>query len=107
MNLSMSTSGANDDNLGADTHHADESLARSITKTLSYRVFVLVLDFSTIYFFTHKLSVAVGFTVVSNLYTTFAYFFHERVWDKIKWGRRISVRSTEGIAPPTASNGGT
>jgi uncharacterized membrane protein len=75
--------------VGPETHHADESLARSLVKTLSYRAFVLILDFSTIYLFTHKLSVAVGFTVVSNAYTTVAYLVHERVWDKVRWGRRI------------------
>jgi uncharacterized membrane protein len=89
---------------GSDTHHADESLARSLVKTLSYRAFVLILDFSTIYFFTHKLSVAVGFTVVSNVYTTVAYLLHERVWDKVKWGRRIFARADDGMA--TANQAG-
>jgi len=86
----------------SETHHARESLARSIVKTLSYRVLVLVLDFSTIYLFTHKLSVAVGFTLVSNAYTTVAYFLHERVWDKIKWGRRLSFRTARRGALPDA-----
>jgi uncharacterized membrane protein len=83
--------------VGQDTHHAEESLARSIVKTLSYRVFILILDFATIYLFTHKLSVAIGFTVVSNVYTTLAYLLHERVWDRVKWGRRIFSRTHDGI----------
>ena len=85
------------------TRHARESLARSIVKTLSYRVLVLILDFSTIYLFTHRLSVAVGFTVVSNTYTTVAYLLHERVWDKIKWGRRLSLPTEGRGAIPDAS----
>ncbi len=80
--------------LGHDTHHADETLARSIVKTLSYRGVVLALDFATIYLFTRKLSVAVGFTLVSNAYTTAAYLVHERVWDRVKWGRRIFLRDS-------------
>jgi hypothetical protein len=39
-----------------ETHGADETFARSIVKTLSYRLFVLVLDFTAIYLFTHRLS---------------------------------------------------
>ena len=78
------------------THHTDETVARSIVKTVTYRVFVLTLDFSTIYLFTRKLSVAVGFTVISNLYTTAGYLIHERIWDRITWGRRILSRIVGG-----------
>lgn len=68
-------------------HHTKELLKRSLVKTISYRAVILVLDFTSIYFFTHQIKVAVGFMVVSNIYTTLAYFFHERIWDKIKWGK--------------------
>ncbi|MFI5136457.1 MAG: DUF2061 domain-containing protein [Sphingobacteriales bacterium] len=71
------------------THQVTETLGRSVVKTISYRVVILILDFTTIYFFTGKIKVAIGFTVVSNLYTTIGYFFHERIWDKIKWGKII------------------
>jgi adenylylsulfate kinase len=57
-------------------------------KTISYRVIIIILDFTTIYLFTGRLKVALGFTVVSDLYTTIAYYFHERFWDKIKWGKK-------------------
>ena len=71
------------------THHAEETLTRSIAKTLSYRVLILICDFTTIYLFTGKIKVAAGFTIVSNVYTTIGYFIHERIWDKIKWGKNI------------------
>jgi len=64
-----------------------ETLRRSVIKTISYRVIILILDFSSIYLFTGKLNIALGFMVVSNIYTTVIYFFHERVWDKIQWGK--------------------
>jgi len=64
-----------------------ETLRRSVVKTISYRVVILILDFATIYLFTGKIKVALGFTIVSNVYTTICYFFHERVWDKITWGK--------------------
>jgi len=38
--------------------------------------------------------VAFGFMIVSNIYTTLAYFFHERIWGKIKWGK-IIYKKTE------------
>ena len=75
--------------LSAESHHSRETLTRSVVKTLTYRVLIMILDFSTIYLFTGKAKVAVGFMVVSNLYTTVGYFLHERLWDRIKWGKAI------------------
>jgi len=70
-------------------HHSLETLKRSIVKTVSYRVVILILDFASIYLFTGQIKVALGFMIVSNIYTSVAYFFHERIWDKIKWGKAI------------------
>jgi len=41
---------------------------------------ILILDFVSIYLFTGKIKVAFGFMIVSNIYTTLAYFFHERIY---------------------------
>ncbi|HRI60433.1 MAG TPA: DUF2061 domain-containing protein [Saprospiraceae bacterium] len=75
--------------LHPEIHHATETLRRSILKTVSYRVVILLLDFVSIYLFTGQVKVAFGFMIVSNIYTTLGYFFHERIWDKIKWGKTI------------------
>ena len=64
-----------------------ETGSRSIVKTISYRLIILILDFVSIYLFTGQIKVAFGFMIVSNIYTTIGYFFHERIWDKIKWGK--------------------
>jgi adenylylsulfate kinase len=77
------------------THHSEEKLSRSIVKTVSYRILILILDFTTIYLFTGKVKIAIGFMLVSNLYTTIGYFFHERIWDKIKWGKMIYKEGIE------------
>jgi uncharacterized membrane protein len=71
------------------TPHSEATFRRSIVKTISYRVIVVILDFVAIYLFTGKISVALGFTIVSNIYTTIVYFLHERIWDRIKWGKRV------------------
>ena len=77
------------------THHAEETLPRSIIKTVSYRMVILILDFTCIYLFTGQIKVAIGFTIVSNLYATIGYFIHERIWDKIKWGKIIHTKEDE------------
>jgi uncharacterized membrane protein len=59
---------------------------RSITKAVTYRLVIMVLDFATIYLFTGRVHIALGFMVASNIYTTVAYFIHERIWARIPWG---------------------
>ena len=59
---------------------------RSVVKALTYRAFIICLDFTAIYLFTHKVDVAIGFMIVSNIYTTVGYFLHERLWARIRWG---------------------
>jgi adenylylsulfate kinase len=63
---------------------------RSLVKALTYRVAIVCLDFTVIYLFTHKVDVALGFMILSNVYTTVGYFLHERIWEHIEWGRGAS-----------------
>ncbi|NTW55958.1 MAG: DUF2061 domain-containing protein [Chlorobiaceae bacterium] len=62
------------------------TLKRSLVKAFTYRIFIVCLDFLTIYLFTGKVRLALGFMIVSNIYTTLGYFLHERVWSRIRWG---------------------
>ena len=61
-------------------------LRRSLIKAVTYRILIMCLDFVTIYAFTGMVRVAIGFMIVSNIYTTVAYILHERLWARIKWG---------------------
>jgi adenylylsulfate kinase len=62
------------------------SRKRSLVKALTYRVFIICLDFVVIYLLTGKATVAAGFMLVSNIYTTIGYVLHERLWAGIRWG---------------------
>jgi uncharacterized membrane protein len=59
---------------------------RSVVKAITYRGVIVVLDFVVIYLLTGKVATAAGFMIISNIYTTVAYFLHERVWSGLKWG---------------------
>ena len=62
------------------------SARRSVAKAVTYRILIMSLDFLTIYLFTRTVRIALGFMIVSNLYTTVGYFLHERAWAHIRWG---------------------
>jgi len=71
--------------------HHKETLGRSVAKTLAYRLMIIAMDFVAVYLFTGKVKIALGFMLVSNLYTTVAYFIHERIWNGIHWGKTACV----------------
>ena len=62
------------------------SKRRSVVKAVTYRIVIVCLDFAVIYLLTGKVETAAVFMIVSNVYTTVAYFVHERVWSRIGWG---------------------
>jgi uncharacterized membrane protein len=64
-----------------------ERWARSLTKAITYRVLILILDFTAIYLLTHRYDVAFGFMNISNIYTSLGYYAHERVWNHVAWGK--------------------
>lgn len=62
------------------------SARRSLIKAATYRIVIMCLDFGTLYLLTGTVHLAVGFMIASNIYTSIAYFAHERIWARIKWG---------------------
>ena len=48
---------------------------------------IVTLDITVIYILTRRLDAALGFALISNIYTTVAYYFHERIWNRIGWGK--------------------
>ena len=49
---------------------------RSVVKALTYRVFIIFLDFTAVYLLTGETKAALGFMIISNIYTTIGYFEH-------------------------------
>lgn len=60
---------------------------RSLTKAITYRAIIIVLDVTVIYLLTGRLDIALGFMIISNTYTSIAYYIHERLWNRISWGK--------------------
>jgi len=65
-----------------------ETEIRSLFKAISYRLAIVILDFTAVYLLTKKTEAAISFVIISNIYTTVAYYLHERIWNRIDWGRR-------------------
>ena len=60
---------------------------RSVVKSLTFRVLVVIADLIVIYLITRRIDTTLTVTIFTNLASTALYFLHERVWNKIQWGR--------------------
>jgi uncharacterized membrane protein len=63
------------------------SKKRSLAKALTWRVLAIIVTFASFYFLTGKLDVATTGTILTNSVNFILYYFHERTWNKIGWGK--------------------
>jgi len=61
---------------------------RSFVKSLSYRVWGTVSSWVVVYVITGKGSLATLVSFWETVVKVFIYYFHERAWNIVQWGRR-------------------
>jgi uncharacterized membrane protein len=60
------------------------TINRSLAKTISWRIIATLDTFIISFFITKELKIAGIIAALEVLTKTFLYFFHERIWNKIK-----------------------
>ena len=66
-----------------------ESKRRSFIKTMSWRTLATLTTAIIVYILTAELVLAISVGSIEVIAKIFLYFFHERAWNKIKFGRRM------------------
>ena len=66
---------------------AGEKPIRSIAKALSWRVIGTLDTLIVSYILTGEISVAASIASIDFITKMILYFFHERAWNSIKWGK--------------------
>ena len=66
---------------------ASESPKRSIAKSISWRIVGTVDTIIISWLVTGTLSLAFSIGLVELVTKMVLYFFHERIWNSIKWGK--------------------
>lgn len=69
------------------TKHHHDRWRRSLAKTLTYRIVIIVMIFIVSKWVTHDTKEALVITGWNTILATIIYYFHERVWSRIRWGR--------------------
>jgi uncharacterized membrane protein len=74
---------------------ARESHARSIAKAVSYRILGSATTGIIVYAVTGKGSLSVGVGAADIVLKIGVYFIHERIWDRINYGRETKAPEYE------------
>jgi uncharacterized membrane protein len=64
----------------------NETNARSVTKALTYRFWQSLNTFIISLIVTGKIDMAAAIVGIEVVVKIIVYFFHERIWTKIRWG---------------------
>ena len=65
-----------------------DSASSSLAKAISWRITGTIDTFIISWFITGQLLLASGIAATEVITKIFLYWFHERVWNKIQWGRK-------------------
>lgn len=67
--------------MGSDSH------LRSLCKTISWRFFATLITMGVALVVTRRLSLALSIGLADTLIKLGSYYFHERLWERIRFGR--------------------
>jgi uncharacterized membrane protein len=65
-----------------------DTLARTTVKTIAYRLLGSSLTFLIAFIFTGELIVSATISITEFVLKPAMYWLHERVWNKVSWGRK-------------------
>jgi len=64
-----------------------ETHARAWVKSISWRILAIIVLGAISLLVTHSVLEMSLITLIYNLIQIFLYYFHERLWDKVGWGK--------------------
>jgi uncharacterized membrane protein len=65
----------------------NDTKTRSLVKTVTWRITGSGATFAISYLISGNVAIAGSIAIVQLVSNTVLYFLHERVWNKIQWGR--------------------
>lgn len=71
-----------------DYYKRGETKRRSIVKALTWRTLGTLDTIVISYFLTGEMTIAISIGGIEVFTKMILYFFHERIWNMIKWGKR-------------------
>jgi uncharacterized membrane protein len=63
-----------------------ETRKRSIAKSIIWRLICIIVSIVTSFLLTARWDISVAIGSIYNAITMVLYYFHERIWNLVKWG---------------------
>ena len=70
---------------------------RTISKSITWRALITINNFMIPFILTGSWQSAAVFLGIATVLNIVVYYAHERVWNLVSWGRKITVDETETI----------
>lgn len=70
-----------------DSEGSQENIKRSLVKTISWRALGTITTVTISYVITGTMALAFSIGGIELVSKMLLYFFHERAWNNIKWGK--------------------
>jgi uncharacterized membrane protein len=64
-----------------------ERVSRSVVKAITFRVIIITADVIIVMAITHRYDTTFGVVVGTNIASTILYLLHERMWNRVHWGK--------------------
>jgi uncharacterized membrane protein len=65
-----------------------ESHKRTFAKTVTFRIVATFTTMLIVFLFTGQWLLSVGIGLVEFISKLVIYYFHERAWERVNWGRK-------------------
>jgi uncharacterized membrane protein len=75
---------------------------RSLTKAITNRALSMVSDTIIVYLATGQIDKTLSILVFTNTMSTIIYYFHERAWNRVHWGKVDSYKKPSLMSEPVA-----
>jgi len=79
-------------------YYMEDKPKRSITKAASWRVLATLTTILIVYVATGELVLSLGIGAIEVILKLALYYFHERIWDRILWGKARKIIETPALA---------
>lgn len=80
-----------------------ECKARSWAKSITWRILGVLILGAISYLFTRDMAKVTGITLIFHIIQLVLYYWHERMWERIAWGRKkhplASFAMKDGLTP--------
>jgi uncharacterized membrane protein len=67
-----------------------DNFSRTGMKLFTWRIVITITNFLIVYFISGSVRAGVEFMSIATAINIVLYWFHERMWNKIKWGKLIN-----------------